>query len=166
MFEIGETVSYGTTGVCVIDSEIEKNVKGVNRKYLVLKPVFQNNATVYVPEDNETLLSRIRKVLTAGEVEELISQIPGYNTKWIANDNERIKLFRQILVSGDREQLTKMVRMLYLHRKNLYSKGRKLHSTDEHFLKDAQTVLFGEFAVALGIRPEEVESYIDRKIAG
>lgn len=166
MFKIGDTVTYGTTGVCRIDSEIERTVKGEKKSYLVLKPVFQDNATVYVPVDNETLMSRIKRILTADEVDSLIVHIPEYNTKWIVSDSERTKKFREVMISGDREELTKMVRTLYLHRQKQYAKGRKLHASDEHFLRDAETLLFDEFALVLGIKPEEVAGYIDKKIAG
>lgn len=166
MFKIGDTICYGTTGVCTIDNTIERTVKGEVKKYYVLKPIFQNNATVYVPADNEELTSRMKNVLTSDEVENIIEHIPEYPCKWIVSDSERTRKFRETMVSGDRTELTKMVRMLYVHRQKQYAKGRRLHASDEHFLKDAESLLFGEFALVLGIKPDEVPGYIDKKIAG
>lgn len=164
MFAKGDVVSYGTTGVCRIDGECEQKVKGEMKKYLVLKPVYQDNSTVFVPVDNKVLMDRLKSLLTFEEVEQLIEGMPEDDTRWIENDTERTEKFRSILKGGDRSELVKMVRSLYLHRQSQFAKGRKLHAADEHFLKDAEKMLFDEFAVVLGIKPEEVVAFIDKKL--
>ncbi|MDO4943616.1 MAG: CarD family transcriptional regulator [Ruminococcus sp.] len=166
MFETGSVVSYGMAGVCRIDGEMQQRVKGEMKSYIVLKPVYKANSTVYVPKDNEKLMSKIKPVLTGGEAEEIISEMSDDNIKWIASDNERTQLFKEILTDGDMKRVAKMVRSLYLHRQSQYEKGRKLHAADEHFFKDAETLLFDGLAHALGIKPEEVCGYINEKLAG
>lgn len=166
MFKVGDTVSYGTSGVCRIDSEMERKVKNQVKKYLVLKPIFQPNATVYVPTDNDTLTARLKNVLTADEAEELITHIPDYEVPWITNDSERTKTFKEIILCGDRKRLLKMLKCLYIHKKKQLTNGRKIHASDEHLMHDAENLLFGELAFALNIKPEEVPEYIDNKIAG
>ena len=165
MFSIGDTVTYGINGVCRIESETTRKVKGENKKYLVLKPVFQDNATVYVPLDNEGLVGRMKKTLTNEEAQNIIESIPQCKEEWISSDGERTKKFKEIMMSGDSKALTKMVRTLYLHREKQFAKGRKLHASDEHLLHDAENILFGELALALGILPEEVPAYIHEKIS-
>lgn len=164
MFTKGDVVSYGTTGVCKIEGECENKVKGELKKYLVLKPVYQKNSTVYVPLDNEELTSRLKRLLTYDEINEIIEKMPSDDNDWILNDNERIEFFRETLKGGDREKLVRMVRMLYLHRNTQNEIGRKLHASDDHFLKDAEKLVFDEFALVLGIEPDEVVDFINKKI--
>lgn len=165
MFETGSIVSYGMAGVCRIDGEMRQRVKGEMKSYLVLKPVYKENSTVYIPKDNEKLMSKIKPVLTGGEAEEIIMEMSDENIKWIASDNERTQLFKEILTGGDMKRVARMVRSLYLHRKSQYEKGRKLHAADEHFFKDAESLLFDELAHALGISPQEVGGYINERLA-
>ena len=53
MFEIGEYVVCGNNGVCQIKEITTLSMSGVdkNRKYYILKPVYSENSTVYVPVD-------------------------------------------------------------------------------------------------------------------
>ena len=44
------------------------------------------------------------------------------------------------------------------------SEDRKLRSADEHFLKDAETALYEEFAYVLNIPKEQVLPYIQQHI--
>jgi CarD family transcriptional regulator len=164
MFSIGDVVSYGSAGVCRIDGECEQKVKGEKKKYLVLKPVHRTNSTVYVPMDNETLMGRLKSLLTFEEVEELIEAMPDENTAWISDDSERTEKFKEIIKGSDRLALVRMVRMLYLRRQEQTAKGRKLRSSDEYFLKDAESKLFDEFSVVLGIKPEDVVEFIGKKL--
>ena len=55
MFQIGESVVYGTTGVCTISAIGPLSMHGVDRKkqYYTLQPVYQEGA-VYVPADDLT----------------------------------------------------------------------------------------------------------------
>ena len=165
MFSVGDVVTYGVNGVCRLDGEIIRKVKGENKKYLVLKPVFHDNSTVYVPVDNENLIGRIKKAMTAEEANNIISLIPRLKEEWIASDGERAGKFREILTNGDSVALTRMVRTLYLHREKQFARGKKLHASDEHFLHDAENILFGEIAHALDISPEDVPGYIHEKIS-
>ena len=53
-----------------------------------------------------------------------------------------------------------MVRALYVHRKEQLAKGRRLHAADEAFFRNAEKVLFEEFAAALG---RHVKDLVDRQ---
>ena len=127
MFEKGDIVSYGTTGVCLISGYCVQKVRGENRKYLVLKPVYSPNSTVYVPLDNEK-----------------------------ESDAERSEEFGRILENGTRQELAHMVRSLYVHRSEQLSKGKHLRSADEMFFRSGEKLLFEELAAALGTEPDKV----------
>ena len=161
MFNKGDVVSYGATGVCSISGECVQKVKGENRKYLVLKPVYSPNSTVYVPLDNGELLSKLKSLMTLEEAQELIKELPNETADWIDNDAKRAEEFEKILTGGDKKKLAGLVRALYVHRKEQLAKGRRLHAADEAFFRNAEKVLFEEFAAALGIQPNEVLSFIE-----
>lgn len=164
MFKISDVVTYAASGVCRIAGETENKVKGEVRRYLVLNPVYDKGSTIYVPMANQELLGRIKHILSKDDIDSLILSMPDINTSWIENDAQRSEYFNKIVKSGNREELLKMVRMLYLHRKDQIEHGRKFHSSDERYLKEAEHVLFDEFAVVLGIKPEEVVDFITKRL--
>ena len=164
MFEIGDLVTYAASGVCKISGTMENKVKGKKVKYLVLTPVYESSSKIYVPMDNEELLSRIGSIMSKEDIDSLIRSMPDIDAQWIGNDIERAQSFRSIIKSGDRKEIMKMVRMLYLHRKDQLEHGRKFHASDEHFLKEAEHILFDEFAVVLGIEPEQVVDHITKTL--
>ena len=156
MFEKGDIVSYGTTGVCLISGYCVQKVRGENRKYLVLKPVYSPNSTVYVPLDNEKLLSKLKSLMTFDEAHELIDGFSDAETEWIESDAERSEEFGRILENGTRQELAHMVRSLYVHRSEQLSKGKHLRSADEMFFRSGEKLLFEELAAALGTEPDKV----------
>ena len=77
LFQNGEYVMYGTYGVCQITGTTEQQI-GENRLlYYVLKPVFQQSSTVFVPLSNRQLTARLHRVLTRAELEQLVDSMPG-----------------------------------------------------------------------------------------
>ena len=162
MFKQGDVVSYGATGVCRISGECIQKVKGENRRYLTLKPVYSPNSTVYVPLDNEELLGKVNSLMTNEEAMELLEEFPVSETSWIDNDAKRGERFTQIIEGGDRNELAGMVRALYVHRKEQLAHGKRLHASDEVFFRNAEKKLFEELAAALGIEPDQVLEFIEK----
>ena len=56
------------------------------------------------------------------------------------------------------------LKTLRLHQRKLRDSGRKFHASDERFLKEAERVLYGEFAHVLHLEPAQVEPMILREI--
>ena len=165
MFKIGEVVSYSATGVCeIIDIRREK-LTDTTMQYYILKPMYQNASTVYVPVENETLVSRMKYLLTKEDAEDLISSLALNELEWIENDSERLAFWREILRSGDRTKIAALIRTLYLRSQHLTSLGKHLRSADAQIFKEAQSVLHGELATVFNIPLEEVENFITEKTA-
>ena len=163
-FEIGNTVTYGIHGVCVIDAIEEKEFMGKKADYYVLTPVNDTRFSVYVPCDSETLLARMKKVLSVKEIYELIRLMPTEEDIWIENSQERKKKYAQILASGDRQELVRLIKTLYERRENQKECKKKLHISDESFLRDAEKLLYDEFAHVLKITKEQVLPFICEQI--
>ncbi len=160
MFEIGETVLYGTEGVCKITEIMEMKCGSTRAKYYVLKPIHRDSATIYVPLNNERLLERMRRVLSAQEIDELLRSVTQEELAWIDDANERRQEYAKILTAGDRLDVVRLIRALYLRRQSLVAVGKHLRTSDEQLLRDAEKLLNDEFALVLDIPQREVPEYI------
>ena len=118
MLEPGQTVLYGTEGICTIEAIETLRIGGKRSKYYVLRPVYRTRATIYVPTDNELLCSRMRPVLSEPEIESLLQSAAGESISWIDDPNERKQVFAQILSGGDRRRVLHLIRMLYVRRRS------------------------------------------------
>lgn len=164
MLQVGMQVVYGIHGVCtIIDSEIRR-VDLKNVEYLVLEPKEQPGARFYVPAHNQAALSKLRPLLTLQELEALLASEDTHRDCWVAEENRRKQLYRELLNGGDRAALISMIRALHAHRESQLAAGRKFHMCDENFLSDAKKLLESEFSMILGIPKSEVGLYIEKRI--
>ena len=166
MFQINDVVVYGSQGVCQIIGIDEKRVNGEIRQYLVLKPKDDKGATCFVPTWNEKAMGKMRKVMTREEVNAIIDSIPSQEPSWIANENERKDTYKKILTSGDQAAIISMIQALYLHKKEREADGRRLHMTDERFMKDAEQLLYNEWQYVLNVDKAGLMDYIFSRIEG
>ena len=166
MHSVNETILYGTHGICKITDIEERDFTGTKKVYYVLKPVKDEKSTIYVCVHNEKAVKQMRQIMSADEIHEMIQSMPEETTEWIENKNERNEKYKEILNSGDRYALVKMIKSLYLHRQQQKELGKKLHLTDEKFFKDAERMLYDEFAAALNIKPEQVLPFIMGQLEG
>lgn len=89
MYKVNDTVLYGNEGICQIENIIEKKLTNQSIEYYVLKPVYKDNATVYVPTQNQDLVKKMKKLLSYDEIMDLIQNMPDCPVDWIENDNQR-----------------------------------------------------------------------------
>jgi len=164
MFEINDIILYGNDGVCTLTDIVSKDINGKQADYYALCPVYDGSATIFVPIDNEKLTSRMRKVISKDEINKLIRSMPEEETIWIENESERKEKYKAIIAAGDRKKLVQIIKTLYLHQNNQKAKGRKLHLCDERFLKDAEKILYDEFALVLGIERSQVLPFIMQQV--
>lgn len=160
MFKLNDVVIYGTQGVCRITGTEEKELMGAKKEFWVLKPIEKENATFFVPTDNQTVLSKLRRVLSKQEVEEIIALIDGAEPNWIENEGERRERFKKIISEGDRIELIKMAKGIFAQKKKREAEGKKLHIPDERFLKDAERMIQGEFKYVLQMTIAELKKYV------
>lgn len=163
MYKIGDVVVYGTEGICKITGITEMKFGGEKSEYYILSPIEKEENTVYVPKNNDKVLKRMRKILTKDEANALLDSLPAPLMDWIPNDRERVAAYKEILLCGKPEDVFTMVHSLYQRQIEQTAIGKKLHASDERFLRDAERMLFNEIGYALEIRPQEVLSLILKK---
>lgn len=163
-FKNGDTVIYGIHGVCTVLGIEAKEFMGKQSDYYVLAPTSDTRSTVFVPTDNELLVSKIKRIMKPSEIYGLIRQMQTEENIWIESDAERKRKYAEILKSGDRVALVRLIKTLYLHREKQSEAKKKLHASDESFLRDAEKLLYEEFAHVLNITNDQVLPFIMRQI--
>ena len=164
MYQINDMILYGTEGVCKIDSIVTKELAGETQEYYVLKPVYSENSTIYVPVHNKNLTKKMHQVLSTQEIYQLIENISDEQPDWIENENERKEKFKEIMSSGKRSWMLQMIKSLYHHQQEQQAKGKHLRSSDEYFFSEAERILYDEFALVLNIKQEQVLPFIMNQI--
>lgn len=165
MHQVGELVMYGVHGICrVVDVE-ERTIDRKKVSYLVLEPKDQSGSRYLVPSGNPNAMAKLRPVLSAAELETLLASPEVRENGWIADENQRKQYYREIIGSGDRLSLLRMVNTLHAHKQTQLALGRKVHLCDENFLRDAQRLLSTEFSAVLGIPADEVAEYVISKMS-
>lgn len=163
MYNIGDIVVYGTEGLCKIHDVTERKFGKDTVEYYVLSPLSNEAETVYVPKNNEKVMSKMRHILSPESASKLLEEVPSEPLDWVDNDRDRQQVYKDILLCGSSEDILRMTRTLYLHQVKLLEKGKKLHAADERFLRDAEKMLFDELAYVFGITTAEVLPLIIRK---
>lgn len=160
MFEIGDLIVYSGEGVCRVEGIGTPPLVGVNkqRQYYSLKPLYREGM-VYAPVDSNVFM---RPVISRAEADALIQRIPEIEPEVYENSNLRFlnEHYQAQLQNYTCEGLIKLIRSTHAKREVMIGRGKKLGLVDERYMKRAQDMLHGEFAVALGIERGEVAGYI------
>ena len=98
--------------------------------------------------------------MTVKEVYDLIMAMPDNKTIWIDDINLRKEKYNEILKKGDKVELVKLIRTLYLEKQKKKNEGKKLYVGDEKIMSEAQRLLHEEFALVLNIKVDEVLPFI------
>ena len=160
MYEVGDWMVYGVHGVCQVAGREERKVDRKRQLYLVLEPMGQEGSQYMVPTGNEAAMAKLHPLLTKEEMERLLSSPQVHTSSWIPDENQRKQRYREILTSGNREQLMQMVYTLYRHREAQTAAGKKCHVSDEFFLRDAEKLLIGEMTVVLDMDQEQAKRHL------
>ena len=168
MFQAGDLLVYGTTGVCRVLS-IDRRQERVGstrqeRLYYQLKPIYQG-CLIYTPVDNDKV--SMRPIISRQEAEDLISEIPTLHPAACrASTTQALtQQYQASLRQHNCRSLVELAMSIHAKRRQAESQNRRLGMVDERYLKQAEQLLFGELAAALEIPYEAVQPYIADRIA-
>lgn len=164
MFEMGTMLVHPTYGVCEIVQigKIQmKNVKN-DHVYYTLVPLYDKKSRLFIPTDSDGL--GLRPVMSKESAQKLVDNLAEMEPIPVQNEKEREKLFKELLKTGNCEDISRIIKTLYLRKQARLTAGKKTVSLDEKYLFIAREHLYGELAVALGIDKEGVEAYITKCI--
>ena len=164
MYSVNEKIHYGGSGVCVIQEIASMRFGRTRERYYVLKPVYQNTSLIYVPVENAQLVAKMRPVISREEVDSLIDGMADIPTAWEEDPQARKASFDALLRSNECRSLIVIIKTLNAHKERRQADGKNLHVADETYLREAQRLLYDEFAGALDIQPAQVRDYIQKKL--
>ena len=162
MFNTGDTVSYGTSGVCTIAERKRLTLGGQPHDCYILRPVYDSSLKICVPCDSAPLVQRMRPLPTR---EELLALLREPSPRHDPDPDARKLAYREALKSGGLHGLIRMVRDIHAEQVLRRAKGKQLPSYEDNALREAQNALHTEFAYVMGIRPDEVPDFIAGELA-
>lgn len=159
-FEQGDTVIYGSHGLCTLCEIAERDFGGDARKYYVLRPSYSGSSVFYVPIDSESLTAKMRRVKSAAQLRRVVAALFGREDEWIEDDRVRQTHLRQVLDGGDTDSLVGAVKSLYHRRLALVEDGKKLRAADDRLMKDIEKLLLEEFSTAFEMGQEDLLPFL------
>ncbi|MCI9579536.1 MAG: CarD family transcriptional regulator [Oscillibacter sp.] len=167
MFQLGELVVYGSTGVCRVEDFAGLDGPGEDRekRYYLLKPLWQDGV-IYAPMDSEKV--PMRPVISRTEAEALIDRMPDIPAAAGRGGTAQAQAqqYQSAVRDGGHEALIKIMKAIRRKQGLAESKNRRLGMVDERYMKQAERLLYGELATALEIPYDEVEDYIAARLEG
>ena len=155
----GSFISYSGHGVCRIDGLRKMNFGKGEQDYLVIAPINENGATIYLSADNPKIQTKIRPVLTKAEIDAVLAGIRSERMDWIDDRKARVARFQQILSQSEPRSLLLMAFCLQSRREE---KG--LPSSELDILHKAQNIIDQEFSFALELPKQEIRQYIRDRV--
>lgn len=165
MYEIDDLIMYGSTGVCKVSDITKPDFAGSDedRLYYVLEPLYQSGV-IYAPVDNEKV--HMRPVISEDEAKNLIDNIPEIHTEiYKSSSMQQLTKYYQSIIDTHRcLDLLKLTKSIYMKQMDANKQNKHLGQIDKKFMKRAEDLLFGEFAVALRISREDVQHYVQDRL--
>lgn len=159
-FKVGDCVVHRHEGVCKIVKIENTNFGDGKKKYYVLKPYYVDNQSIIrIPVDNST---QIRNHISKRMAQTLVKTIRKNKTVWINDNRKRKEQFQKMIISGDLESLGCVAHTVYI-KKNEFAKMKKaMPLTDQNLANFCEKLINEELAIALGIKIEDVNEYIEK----
>lgn len=157
MFQVGDAVSYGTSGVCTIAEKKPVKLAGQPCECYILRPVYDSSMKICVPCSSQVLLDRMRALPSKQELLDMLQEpAPEHEP----DPDVRKEYYRRTLQSGDSHALLRMIRDIYTEQRRRHAMGKQLSSYEDSALREAQNILHSEFAYTLGMDPQQVPQFI------
>ena len=144
--------------VCKIVDVKEKHFN--NKDYYVLIPISDASLKIDVPIESEY----IRNLITKEEVENIINKITDIEPI-ICNDKLIENEYRNLLNSGNHEDLIKIIKTTYLRNEERLNNNKKIGDKDNTYFEMAEKYLYNEFSIVLDMNYEETKNYVIEKVS-
>jgi len=168
MYQSGQCILYGKTGVCQVEGTVFEAVSGrkAPRLYYVLHPLYQNGS-IMAPVDNvNSGVIFTRPIMGRDEAQAFIKSLPSLKSEPYYNQNvsQLREHYREQLGSLTGRELALLICSIYWKKQEAAAGKRKLGAVDQQFMDEAENLLYGELAAALGIDRDAVKDYIGKTL--
>ena len=156
MFKKNEYLVY-RKDVCIVKDIIEKE----NIKYYQLVPIDDDSLKIEIPvEDKDNVL---RSLITKDEIDSLINSMQSISV--IECSDRMIELeYKNLLSTGSKEDIIKVIKTAYLRNKERLQKKKKLSEKDTNYLEKAEKLLYNELSVVLNLSIDATREFIIDKV--
>ena len=166
MFEVDDIVLYGTQGLCRIAEIAERTLQGPRQEYYVLRPIFNDRSTLYIPRQSETLTAKMHPIPDEATFTAMLREIPGQDDLWLEEEAARRTLYRETVSGGNCRELLRLSKTLRQRQQSLVAAGRKLKYNDENMMREAERILCEEMSYLLHIDLEQALPLLLARIRG
>lgn len=156
MYKVNDLLVY-KKDVCLVKEIKQKYIKDTD--YYVLSLINDKSLKLQIPVTS----SAIRSLITKEEIDKIISYIP--NIEVIKSDTKKLENdYKELMQKGTHEDLIKIIKTTYLRNKERLDNNKKTTDKDNYYFNQAETYLYNEFSVVLGLTYEETKAYIIEKV--
>lgn len=125
-------------------------------------PYYIKGSSVYTPVDSDKVI--MRPVMTKKEIMDLIDDIKNIDTILVQDEKKREETYKKAIRSCDARELVKIIKTIYLRKKDRIAEGKKITNSDEKYYRIAEDNLYGEVAIALSMTKEEAKEFVEKKV--
>ena len=163
MYSKGEYVIYGSSEICQVGDITTLDFDNVpkNKEYYILFSK-NNSGKIYVPVDIAD--TKMRKIITREEAEELIKEIPSIEPIEIIDEKLLEESYKKCIHSNKCIEWIRLIKCIYGRKQLRLSEGKKITATDEKYMRMAEDALYLELGTALNMQKEQVLEYIINEI--
>jgi len=168
MYQAGQFILYGKTGVCRVEGTVCRAIsrEKAARTYYVLRPLYQNGS-ILAPVDNvDSGRIATRPIMSREEAQIFVETLPTLKSEPYYNQNlaQLREHYREQLGSLAGRDLALLICSVYRKKQEARAANKKLGMVDQQFMDEAEGLLYGELAAALGIERDEVRDYINKTL--
>ncbi len=156
---------YGSEGVYTVDQYSASPVdKTDTRKFYILRPVHGPAGNIiFTPVDNDKV--KMRAVMNREEALKFIDSIPCIPTLVIEREKSRRDVYKNALASAEMKNYVSIIKTVMERREEYAKQKRRVSESDNDYENKAKFCVHGELSIALGIHIDEVEKFIDERLA-
>lgn len=166
MFQVGDLIVYGNTGVCRVEKIGAPELSGVPKgiDYYTLSPYYSQKSRIFTPCDNDKVV--MRPVISKREARKIVKEIPSIGLLIITDEKKREEKYKETMRSCDCREFVSIIKTIYARKQERIAEGKKVTASDEKYFQLAEEKLYGELAVALDMERQKVKEYVKTQVAG
>ncbi|MCI8373358.1 MAG: CarD family transcriptional regulator [Lachnospiraceae bacterium] len=165
MFEIGQYIVYGSSGVCKVVDIGKSNLSGMSedRLYYTLEPCYSQKSRILTPTDNKKTVMRC--LMTREEADDMIDHAQEAEILWIDNERSRESEYKNVIAKCDCYELIRVIKTIYVRKQERVADGKKVTVSDEKYFKIAEDNLYSELAIVYDMSRDEAKEYMLKRIS-
>lgn len=165
MFSIGSYVMYGKRGVCKVEDIgkfFEESMQD-GREYYKLTPMFVKGDHVYIPVENHVFM---REVINSETAKKYLDDVAGIKADTFScrQQTRLADHYKEMMDTYNMDVLLSLIKGIYIKQYQALKKNKKLCQIDQRYLKSAEDIAYGEFAVALSSTPEKIREFVRNEV--